>query len=101
MKDKFGNKLTWKQFMHRWKEGIEGVTALQQVKGQIYSTWIIVLGLLFGIIICIIGIRNLWWLLIILVGGLGNTLFQLLGLWQKKNILSGFEIIEKEVTENE
>lgn len=90
-KDKQGNKLNGKEFIQRWKSGLQKVTPLQQTKVQVRSTWIMVIGLIAGIIISIFTIRNLWWLLIILIGGLGNTLMQLLGLWQKKKLLENFE----------
>lgn len=92
MKDKEGNELEFKEFMKRWKLGIEGVTPLQQTKMQLWSTWIMILGLLCGIVISIIGIAKLWWLMIILIGGLGNTSIQLLGLWQKKRLLQKFDM---------
>ena len=90
-KDKLGNKLTWKEYMGKWKQGIEGITPMQQVVMQIKSTWIMVIGILLGIVMCIIGIRNLWWLMIILIGALGNTSMQLVGLIQKKRMLQAFE----------
>ena len=93
-KDKQGNELTFKQFTSRWKSGVESVSPLQQTKIQLNSTWIIIVGLAAGIVISVINYKTLWWLLLILIGGLGNTLVQLLGLWQKKNILSQFESFE-------
>ncbi len=84
---KKGKKITWKEFMKRWGEGIEGITPMQQVKMQIQSTYIVIIGLLCGIVICLIGLSNLWWLLIILLGGLGNTLTQLIGMIQKRNMM--------------
>ncbi len=90
-KDKEGNKLTRKELFSRWAKGIEGITPLQQVTTQMYSTWIIIIGLLVGIVICIIGIKRLWWLLIILIGGFGNTSVQLLGQWQKRRALKKIE----------
>ena len=89
-------KMNIKTFLEHWKQGINGVTTFQQVKMQISSTWIIIIGLLCGITMCIIGFKTLWWLLIILVGGLFNTLIQLLGLVQKKNQLMMFENLQKE-----
>lgn len=99
--DKLGNKLTWKQFMERWKSGINQVNPYQQVLIQINSTYIIIFGLLAGIVICIIGIKTLWWLLIILIGGLGNTLVQLIGLMQKRNVLKEVYTTYKEEKEDE
>ena len=93
--DKEGNKLNYKDFINRWKSGIEGITPLQQVKMQVKSTWLMVVGLLCGIVMSIIGIRTLWWLLIILVAGLFNTLVQLIGVWQKKRALENIQTLMK------
>ena len=85
--DKFGNKLTMKEWLQRWKRGVEGITPLQQTNIQLKGIYIIILGLLSGIVISIIGFKNLWWLMLILIGGLFNTAMQWVGLYQKKKIL--------------
>jgi len=59
---------------------------------QLWSTVIILIGVLCGLVITFFAIKNLWWLTIILTGAAFNTLVQLLGLWQKKNILKGFNL---------
>ena len=89
--DKEGNVLTWKEYGARWKKGIEGVTPLQQLKVQMQSTWIMLVGIVAGIVICLIAIKSYWWLLLILVGALGNTSVQQLGLWQKVKIFKQLE----------
>ena len=81
--DKEGKRLTSKEFGERWIEGIKKVTPTQQVGMQVYFTWLTIVGLLCGIIVTIIAIKTLWWLLIILVAGLGNTIVGLIGLYQK------------------
>jgi len=91
MKDKDGNYLTMKEWLERWKRGMMSITPLQQTNIQIKGTFIIILGLCAGIWISILGFNNLWWLMLILIGGLFNTGVQLLGLLQKKNILMRFE----------
>ena len=91
MKDKFGNKLTVKEYFKRWGAGIARITPQQQVNLQINSTWITLIGLIGGVIISIIGIRNLWWLLLILIGGLINTAVQQLGNFQRKKMLRQFD----------
>lgn len=96
-KDKQGNKLTFKQFIQRWKQGLTKIDALQQVKIQINSTIIMIIGILAGVFISIINIKTLWWLLIILVGALGNTSVSLLGLWQKKKLLKQFDVKLEEI----
>jgi hypothetical protein len=92
LKDKKGNKLTGKEFMSRWKDGIQSVTPLQQAKVQVRSTMLILMGILTGIIISIIKIRTMWWILIILIGVFGVTSIQFLGLLQKKRLLENIEI---------
>jgi len=89
-KDKEGNKLTAKEFFKRWKSGIECVTPLIQTNIQVHSTWIMVLGICLGIVISLFGFSKLWWVFIILVGALGNTLMQLVSLKQKQKILKKF-----------
>ncbi len=91
-KTKAGEKISWKEFMRRWGKGIERVSAYQQVKMQIISTWIILIGVLCGFIITLFAFKQVWWLTIILGGALFNTSIQLLGLWQKKKLLSRFNV---------
>lgn len=94
---KDGEQISWKEFMSRWKKGIEGINPLQQLKTQLIGTIIILIGLLAGIIICTLGIKNLWWLLLILIGGLFNTVVQLLGQYQKYIQLKSFYLNSMEV----
>lgn len=89
--DKYGVELTFSEFMQRWKQGIEGLTPLQTTRTQYHSTKIIIIGILFGIIVSIMAIKQLWWVLIILVGTLGNVLMQLVSLWQKIKALENIE----------
>jgi hypothetical protein len=103
-KDKYGVQLTWKEFFARWKSGIEQVTELQKVRTQIFSTWIVIVGLLCGIVISLFKISQFWWLLIILAGALLNTLISQLGLHQRKKGLELWEYPqenEMEVIKNE
>ena len=99
-KDKDGNKLTRKEFMDRWKSGIQSVTPLQQIKIQVRSTIIMLVGILTGIIVTLFNIKTLWWVLIILVGVFGVTLMQFLGLLQKKKALEDIELVMKGSGEN-
>ena len=84
-------RLGHKEFFARWKQGIEGITPLQQAKGAYNSTWISILGIILGIIVTIVWIKTMWWLLIILLGALGNTLIMQLGNWQKIQLLKRME----------
>jgi hypothetical protein len=109
IKIKSGERITPKEFMTRWKKGVEQITPLQQTKTQLRFVWMMIIGLVGGIVICAMNIRTLWWLAIILLAGLGNTTVSLLGTRQKKKLLESFEVplidqkveeIEKEVEKN-
>ena len=93
-----GELITWKEFFRRWKLGIEGISPLQQVKTQCNSTLIMIVGIICGIIVSIAKLGTLWWLMIVLVGALFNSLIQYAGFYQKKMLL---QRIEKEVFNNE
>lgn len=90
-KDNQGNKLSFKQFSKRWKEGIQKITPLQQARVQVRSTVIMLIGILAGIVVSIMNFSKIWWVTIILVGVFGFTTVQLIGLLQKKIALENFE----------
>lgn len=81
--DKKGNKLTYKEFINRWKKGIEGITPKQRIKTQINGYLITMIGLVLGIIFSLLDIKRLYWLGIILLGGLIINIMQMLGLIQQ------------------
>ena len=87
---KMGEKITWKEFFKRWKKGIDGVTPLQQVSSQMNATLIMMIGTLGGIFVSFFNVKKLWWLTIILIGSLFNSLIQYIGMMQKKKLLKGF-----------
>ncbi len=80
-KAKDGSELSFKEFMKRWKEGVEGITPLQQTKTTLWSYPLVLGGVLTGIVIMIF--REEWWLVLILIGSLPMTLIGLLSTWQK------------------
>ncbi len=86
-KDKQGNKLTWKEFFRKWKEGIDGITPIQKTKTQILGTRISLFGVLMGLVISTIAYKQLWWVAIILLGALINMGVQYLGLTQQGDTL--------------
>ena len=106
-KTRSGEKLTFKQFMKRWKVGLEGVTYMQQLKMQIWGIWVNILGLVLGIIVMSISRpQNLWWwLLIILSAGLFLVIVGLIGVlqkyWIQKRIDQTIKELNKEVIYDE
>lgn len=95
-RDKSGKWIDAKEFGIRFKKGVASVKPIQQTSMQILFTWITVIGIMCGIVVCIITIKTLWWLLIILVAALGNTFVGLLGTYQKYLQLKKIEAMIKE-----
>ena len=93
MRDKEGNKLTWKEYKERWAEGIKGISPLQIIKQQLNGMKIILLGILCGVVVCFFNLKNLWWLLTILIGSLYVNITQYIGTWQKYKSLLNIENI--------
>ena len=54
MKDKYGNKLTRKEYMARWKEGIQQITPIQKVQNDLQATFIMTMGYVVGFVTLII-----------------------------------------------
>ena len=97
-KDKEGNKLTFKEFIARWKDGIDNITPIQKLKTQITATRISLIGILLGLIVTSIAYENLWWVAIILLGAFINTGVQYLGLTQQRDSLLKHEENCKEMS---
>lgn len=87
--DKQGNKLTAKEFMNRWKQGIERITPLQQTKNQIRGYYLIFVGIIWGIVYTFNSAQ--WWLFIILLGSGLITFMQYTTVYQKLLILKKLE----------
>ena len=86
-KDKQGNRLTYKEFIGRWKEGIEEITPIQKIKTQLTGTRISLTGIFLGICVTLYGWENLWWVAIILVGAFITTGVSYLGIVQQRDSL--------------
>jgi len=97
-KDKQGKTLTSKEFINRWKEGIEGITPIQKLKTQMTAIRIQLLGIVLGLVVSYIAYENLWWVGIILIGALINTIVQYLGLSQQLKNLNKHEESCQEIT---
>lgn len=95
---KLGEQISTKEFMSRWKQGIMNITQLQQSQNLFWNSWLIVIGIVAGIVVSIYNFKNLWWLMIVLLGALGNTIVMQIANYQKmirlKEIENYQEVIE-------
>jgi len=96
MKDKLGNELTPKEFMQRWKGGIQAVTPSQINNLNIIGNVMIIVGILIGIYATYI--THTWWLVVILVGSLFLSAMSFLGYIQRYYI---FKELNKQMKEME
>jgi len=97
-KDIYGNQLKTKQFFRKWKEGIEGITPLQQAITNLIGTWITLSGIIAGIVInALVRMENQWvWIEVILFGSLVLVIIQMISGLQK---YWRFKVIEKTMKE--
>ena len=93
--------ITTKEFFSRWKKGMVESTPLQQTKLQCKFTWIMLVGIILGLVISLYSFKNLWWVSIILFGVAGNTSIQLVTIYQKRKLLENIEKQLKELEEPE
>jgi len=98
-KTKTGEEISWKEFFQRWKKGIEGITPLQQLKSQINSMVVMLIGIACGFVISLFNLKTMWWLSIILGSAFFNTTIQLLALWQRKVLLEKLDLVPLEELE--
>ncbi|GBE19386.1 hypothetical protein BMS3Abin17_00109 [archaeon BMS3Abin17] len=98
-RDRKGKKVKTKEFFKRWKDGVNGITPLQQVKTTLWSFPLIIGGLITGIVISII--NKSWWLVLILSGSLPITLMQIVSTYQKYRAIKRVEEAMKEAMEND
>lgn len=83
---KTGEKVSWREFFRRWKDGVSNMNPLQQntsmLLGQITSLVGVIWGIVFSLII------GYYWMMIILIGGLIVLGTQMLGTFQQRKILN-------------
>ena len=90
-KDKTGKKLTTSEFFSRWGEGIKQISPLQKMKYQLRGTFMILVGLVCGLVISLMNYKQLWWVAIVLVGALFVNGISYLSMRQQKVMLDNID----------
>lgn len=93
-KDREGKWIDATKFRQRFVKGLEGVTPLQQTKSMLLGYYIVLVGVIWGIVMS--AWYKQWWLLTILCGSFivsGNSTH---GTWQKYRNLKKFDDMMKE-----
>ena len=93
-RDKSGKWIEGKEFLTRFKDGIEKITPLQQLQTQMFGMLLIFAGILFGLVVAFRS--SLWWLFIVLCGSMIVFISQVIGILQRYIILKAVEKMIKE-----
>lgn len=80
-KSKSGEELKFKEFLSRWKDGMEGITPLQQTRTTLWSFFPLVFGVMWGLVVTLMS--GTYWMSLILGATLPITSIQVLSTWQK------------------
>ena len=94
-KDRSGKEIDFKEFRKRWWRGVEGITPLQQVKTSLWSMFPIFGGMIWGVVVSILG--GTYWLALILVFSVPVTGVQFIGALQKYRRLKAVDEQMKEL----
>lgn len=89
-----GEKVTIKEFLRQWREGMRNVTPLQQTTATQFGQFVTLVGVIWGIIFSIR--LAYWWMMVILIGGMIVLGVQMLGNWQRKVLLKQMDEIMEE-----
>lgn len=92
IRDREGKEVTGKEFMERWKKGMQEITPLQQTQAQMIGYIPIIIGTIWGIIASYLS--HQYWLVTVLIGSIILVMVGLLGTYQKYLL---FVKMEKEV----
>ena len=89
------NEIKDLSFLERWRRGIAESTQLQQSQASQKGNWVMLVGLIVGIIVMAFKIKEYWWIEIILFAALFNHTLMMLGIWQKIKALENIEKLIK------
>lgn len=110
--DRYGYGLNMREFFGSWKKGVDGITPLQQTKMSLLGSWMIISGLILGTIVSVILVFfSAWqpngsiafiiakpiWMLLVMLGSLIISMFQIFGLLQKYHVQKKIENTKKEM----
>lgn len=95
IRNRDGKSYSLREFFSKWKEGIQGITPLQQKEGERTSYLIILFGVFAGLIAAIM--TKTAWLVIIMIGSLGLLIFQFIACLQMLWALQKQEEIMKSI----
>ena len=85
------NEIKQKGFLEKWKEGIQMISPLQSLQAQQKSNYVMLVGLVAGMIVMLWKLKDFWWVELILAASLFNQSMSMIGIWQKIKIIKKLE----------
>ena len=79
------------KFINKWKQGIENITPIQQLQSTQKGNWVMLVGIISGIVVMAFRAKDFWWIEIILVASLFNHSLMMIGIQQKIKLINNFE----------
>jgi hypothetical protein len=94
-KTKSGEEITWKEFLDRWKEGMQNLTPKQRTQNDIVSSWTILIGFIASIIALIFFNETFglvtYGLILIFIGNTYSNSIKLFGLYGQLKLFKNIE----------
>jgi hypothetical protein len=95
MKTKSGEEITFKEFMRRWKVGMQSLTPKQRTQNDILSTWITLIGFILSILALLFfnetfGVVT-YGIIIIFIGSIYANSIRLFSLYGQLNVFKNIE----------
>ena len=85
------------KFLTKWKSGIMAITPMQQLRATQKGNWVMLVGIIAGLIVMAFKAKDFWWIEIILLASLFNHSLMMIGIQQKISILNKFEMEDDNV----
>ena len=100
MKDKLGNKLTIKEYFHKWKIGIDNLTPMQKLSNDINGTFVTLVGFIAALIAVILEHKLMGWLtyglILIFIGSIWTTAVKWISLRIQYKFMKGLDLESEE-----
>ena len=77
--------------LSKWKQGIANITPLQQLQSTQKGNWVMLVGIIAGIIVMGFKAKEFWWIEIILTASLFNHSLMMIGIQQKIKLITKLE----------
>jgi hypothetical protein len=99
---KSGEVITYKEFMKRWKEGMQNLTPAQRTSNDIGSTWVTLIGFIVALVALLFFNETfgavVYGLILIFIGSVYSNIVKLFSLYGQYKLFKSMErTVEEEI----